>query len=120
MAEGFSDQVDQFVLQRLGVFMAVPDFGVLQVLLRDRTAPQLRAAVGVGGIEQEIRRRQAVRFLRPLRHVPTHRWRHADEIDLAFSADSWGCLRAWPCLALESRPLWEVPAAHDGWIDLSR
>lgn len=36
--------------------------------------------------------------------------------DLAFSADSWGSLRAWPCLALEPRPLWEVPAAHDGWI----
>ena len=35
---------------------------------------------------------------------------------VAFSADSWGCLQAWPYLAEKPEPLWRVPDAHDGWL----
>ena len=35
---------------------------------------------------------------------------------LAFSADSWGQLRAWPYLGETVEPLWINAAAHDGWI----
>lgn len=36
--------------------------------------------------------------------------------DLAFSADSWGALRAWTYLSEHPRVVWELPEAHDGWI----
>jgi len=36
--------------------------------------------------------------------------------ELAFSADSWGQLRAWPYLGDTVEPLWTNAAAHDGWI----
>lgn len=36
--------------------------------------------------------------------------------DLAFSADSWGGLRAWTYQGAEPSVLWELPEAHDGWI----
>ncbi|MBL9154352.1 MAG: hypothetical protein JNK37_17815 [Verrucomicrobiales bacterium] len=35
---------------------------------------------------------------------------------VAFSADSWGQIRAWPYLATSPEPLWTLDAAHDGWI----
>ena len=35
---------------------------------------------------------------------------------VAFSADSWGQIRAWPYLAENPEPLWTVETAHDGWI----
>ena len=35
---------------------------------------------------------------------------------LAFSADSWGQLRAWPYLGETTEPFWVNAAAHDGWI----
>ena len=35
---------------------------------------------------------------------------------LAFSADSWGKLRAWPYLSENPQPIWELPQAHDGWL----
>ena len=39
---------------------------------------------------------------------------------IAFSADSWGQIRAWPYLGQSPEPLWTLPEAHDGWVrDLS-
>lgn len=35
---------------------------------------------------------------------------------IAFSADSWGGLQAWPYLADEPEPIWKAETAHDGWI----
>lgn len=35
---------------------------------------------------------------------------------LAFSADSWGGLQAWPYLGDSPKPIWTLPQAHDGWI----
>lgn len=35
---------------------------------------------------------------------------------IAFSADSWGRLKAWPYLSENPEPLWDVPEAHDGWL----
>lgn len=35
---------------------------------------------------------------------------------VAYSADSWGQLRAWPYLAETPEPIWVLPEAHDGWI----
>jgi len=35
---------------------------------------------------------------------------------LAFSADSWGQLRAWPYLGEVVEPMWINAGAHDGWI----
>ena len=35
---------------------------------------------------------------------------------IAYSADSWGQLRAWPYQAETPDPLWTNAEAHDGWI----
>ncbi|MFT5466701.1 MAG: WD40 repeat protein [Verrucomicrobiales bacterium] len=35
---------------------------------------------------------------------------------IAFSADSWGGLQAWPYLGDEPQPIWTATEAHDGWI----
>ena len=35
---------------------------------------------------------------------------------IAYSADSWGKLQAWNGAAETPQPLWQVEAAHDGWI----
>ncbi|MEM7015581.1 MAG: hypothetical protein AAF585_29325, partial [Verrucomicrobiota bacterium] len=35
---------------------------------------------------------------------------------LAFSADSWGGLQAWPYLGDSPQPVWAAKDAHDGWI----
>ncbi|MDE0865961.1 MAG: hypothetical protein OSA98_19405 [Rubripirellula sp.] len=35
---------------------------------------------------------------------------------VAYSADSWGRLQAWPYLAENPDPLWSINEAHDGWI----
>jgi WD40 repeat protein len=34
----------------------------------------------------------------------------------AFSADTWGQVRAWPFAEAEPKPLWNVAQAHDGWV----
>ncbi|NNE90430.1 MAG: WD40 repeat domain-containing protein [Verrucomicrobiales bacterium] len=36
--------------------------------------------------------------------------------EIAFSADSWGQLKAWPYLAEKPEPIWALPEAHDGWL----
>ena len=36
--------------------------------------------------------------------------------ELAFSADSWGQIQAWPYLAEEAKPTWANATAHDGWV----
>lgn len=33
-----------------------------------------------------------------------------------FSADSWGRLTAWDTTGAEPKKVWDVPAAHDGWV----
>src|SRR5262245_21320473 len=35
---------------------------------------------------------------------------------VAFSADTWGQVRAWPFAEAEPKPLWSVAQAHDGWV----
>lgn len=35
---------------------------------------------------------------------------------IAYSADSWGQLMAWPYLSEKAEPLWIEDQAHDGWI----
>jgi WD40 repeat protein len=35
---------------------------------------------------------------------------------LAYSADSWGQIRAWRIADAAAEPAWKIEAAHDGWI----
>lgn len=36
--------------------------------------------------------------------------------EIAYSADSWGQLKAWPYLADNPELIWSLPEAHDGWV----
>lgn len=36
--------------------------------------------------------------------------------DRLLTADSWGRLTCWSYAAADSKPLWDLPEAHDGWI----
>jgi len=40
----------------------------------------------------------------------------AHEKGIAFSADSWGMLCAWPYADDHPQPVWKIEQAHDGWI----